>query len=188
MINFVQYPVDNLTVLQQELLEQIKNKRPDIFNIDITAQVITVAYNESTSEGALRSFECNIQEKFGKILNKTFWITGPRGRNLPHVDGTSQFCPSVKLMFPVLNCNRTLTIWFNNKGNLIYQNKTGLEYFLPSNSDLLNPIESLELLEPVMARVDILHGVYNFTKHIRIICSYVCEDRNKLLELFQQNK
>ena len=133
MKDFISLDVNNLEILQQLLLEQIKKIRPDIFNNDITKRVITVPYTEQTSDTVLGRFEESLIFKYGNIINKTFWITGPRCITKVHVDGTSKYIPRIKLMFPVLNCQSTRTTWYDYNGEYEFINDNGLEYFFPKD-------------------------------------------------------
>lgn len=180
----VPYNVTDLDILQKSLLQEITNLRPNIFLEEMNQQIIVVGSKQNFIDKKLEEFENLLIKNFGKMLNKTFWITRPKDINSPHVDGTSTFRPKIKLMFPVLNCHRTYTTWYTYRGQLEFTNKDGIEYFFPSNNDFLNSVERVELTIPMWARVDILHGVFNPTPNIRIICSYVFEDQDKLLELF----
>lgn len=182
MKDFISLNIDNLEILQQSLLEQIKNIRPDIFDTDITRRVITVPYTENTSNPALNQFEELLIFKYGNIINKTFWITGPRCTTRVHVDGTSKYIPRIKLMFPVLNCQSTRTSWYDYNGEYEFINDNGLEYFFPKDVDKLRATSTISLITPVFARIDKPHGVFNPTKDIRIICSYVFENQDKLVD------
>jgi hypothetical protein len=182
MKDFIELDVDNLQLLQYALLEEIKKIRPDIFNTDITKKVITVAYTQQTADPILSQFEESLISKYGKIINKTFWVTGPRCITKVHVDGTSKYVPRIKLMFPVLNCQSTRTTWYSYDGDYEFINNNNLEYFFPKEIDKLRASSSISLLTPILARIDKPHGVLNLTKDIRIICSYVFENQDKLVD------
>lgn len=188
MKEFIELSVDNLEILQGELLDQLKEIRPDIFVEDISKQVIPVGYSKETTTPALKEFEEHLSLRYGNLVNKTFWVTGPRAYNWPHIDGSSKFIPSVKLMFPVINCKGTLTTWFDYDGPVESVQTELLEYSFPTDDSLLQTTNQLTLLKPIWARVDKPHSVFNYTKNVRVICSYVFKDQNKLLELFAQNK
>mgnify|MGYP003346440837 FL=1 len=181
---FSVHNIDNQSQIQEELLNQIKETRPSIFTEDITHKVVTVSVNSTASTAILKNFEDKLSESFGSLLNKTFWITGPKGTNRPHIDGTSQFLPKIKLMIPVLNCQGTYTSWFNYSGGREHiKTDTGLEYFVPRDYDRLNSIATTTLTDAMWARVDIFHSVFNPRNSTRIICSYVFENQDKLIEL-----
>jgi hypothetical protein len=181
MKDFIELPVDNLELLQCVLLEEIKKIRPDIFNTDITKKVVTVAYTQQTFNPILSQFEESLISKYGKIINKTFWVTGPRCITKVHVDGTSKYVPKIKLMFPVLNCQETRTTWYNYDGEYEFINDNNLEYFFPKDINKLRASASISLITPILARIDKPHGVFNPTKDTRIICSYVFENQDKLV-------
>jgi hypothetical protein len=181
MKDFTEFTVDNLELLQYALLEEIKKIRPDIFNTDITKRVITVPYTQQTINPVLAQFEESLIFKYGNVMNKTFWITGPRCVTKVHVDGTSKYIPKIKLMFPVLNCQLTRTTWYNYNGEYEFINDNNLEYFFPKDTDNLRASSSISLVTPILARIDKPHGVFNPTKDTRIICSYVFENQDKLV-------
>jgi len=115
-------------------------------------------------------------------MNKTFWVTGPRCITKVHVDGTSKYIPRIKLMFPVLNCQSTRTTWYNYDGEYEFINDNNLEYFFPKEIDKLRASSSISLITPILARIDKPHGVLNLTKDTRIICSYVFENQDMLVD------
>lgn len=183
MKNFSPANIENYNKVQQELTKQflsiIKADNIDEANNMLREGVKTFPghVSEDTTPELCKFVE---QLNYGKILNMTYWITGMFTKNKAHIDGTSKFVPKIKLIMPVFNCENTTTKWFDYDGIIDFLTIRNLELFAPRDESLLVETDSLEMTYPIWARVDRIHTILNPNLKIRVACSIIFEDQERL--------
>jgi hypothetical protein len=183
MKNFSLANINNYHLIQQELANQFLDiiQSPNIDEANDLLKKGIKTYPGNVSETVTPEFYKFIQSlNYGKILNMTFWVTGMFSKNKAHIDGTSKFVPKIKLIMPVFNCEGTTTKWFDYQGEIDFVTIRNLELFVPNDEKLLIETDSLEMTNPIWARVDRIHTIMNPRLQIRVACSIIFEDQDQL--------
>lgn len=179
--------IHNYDQIQKELCTQFFNliEARDSTHADQILREGVKTYTGFVSEDTTPELYKFIKSlRYGKIVNITYWVTGIFTKNKPHVDGTSKFVPNIKLIMPVINCEGTMTKWFDYSDTLEFVRHKNLEFFKPIDESLLVEVDSIEMTYPIWARVDRVHAVLNPNTRIRVACSIIFENQSQLTQDF----
>jgi hypothetical protein len=183
MKNFSPANIENYIQVQHELTQQffkIIGATNQVESNQILKEGVKT-YPGFVSEESTPNFYKFINKlPYGEIVNMTFWVTGMFTKNKPHIDGTSKFVPKVKLIIPVINCEDTITKWFDYSGEIDLITYKNLELFKPIDENLLVETDSIEMTYPIWARVDKVHAILNPHMRARVACSIIFKDQDLL--------
>ena len=182
--------INNYKLIQEELSKQffelIGANNKD--QVDQLLREGVKTYTGYVSEESTPEFYKFISKlNYGRIVNMTYWVTGMFTKNKPHIDGTSKFVPKIKLIMPVINCEGTITKWFDYSGSIDLITHKNLELFKPVDETLLVETDSIEMTYPIWARVDRVHTVLNPRMRVRVACSIIFEDQDRLIKDFLES-
>jgi len=163
---YVPCEVPNLETVQQQLLKCIPESyftdAPKAFTCDI----------EILKQYCPELIEWLIDNSKTDILHYRFYITPPKSRLPPHIDGGGTV-PTVpfRLNIPVQNTKGTKLTFFNsNEDNIKFGIPDGyLTSMHPIDFTKLEPIDSLELTNSHFVNTSVLHGVRNPLSTYRVI-------------------
>lgn len=158
--------VPNLKIVQEQLLKCIPESyftnEPKAFTCEIN-----VLYKHCPE-----LIKWIVHNSKTDVLHYRFYITPPKNRLLPHIDGGGTV-PTVpfRLNIPVQNTKGTKLIFYNtSEDNKQFSIPDGyLTSLHPKDYTKLDPIDSLELLSPHFVNTSVLHGVKNPLSTYRII-------------------
>lgn len=182
--------IHNYKTVQEELIKQFFNLigAADNFQADQILREGVKTYTGYVSERTTPEFYKFVSNlNYGRIVNMTYWVTGMFTKNKPHIDGTSTFVPKIKLIMPVINCEGTITKWFDYSGCIDLVTHKNLELFKPVDENLLVETDSIEMTYPIWARVDRVHAVLNPHMRVRVACSIIFEDQDQLIKDFLES-
>ena len=182
--------INNYKTIQEELTKQFFNLigAADNVQADQILREGVKTYTGNVSEKTTPEFYKFISNlNYGRVVNMTYWVTGMFTKNKPHIDGTSKFVPKIKLIMPIVNCEETITKWFDYSGPIDLVTHKNIELFKPVDETLLVETDSIEMTYPIWARVDRVHTVLNPHMRVRVACSIIFEDQDQLIKDFLES-
>lgn len=115
--------------------------------------------------------ESSIKKLFGKEnYVGRFFATRPKSKGFIHIDmAHSELDPRHwSLNIPILNCHGSYHEWFSTKGDPDLVSKEANSWFWTDDTDM-EPIDSLELVEPYITNVSVPHRINNLTDSVRVV-------------------
>ena len=101
-----------------------------------------------------------------------FFVTPPRDGLYIHVDGNSQTSRIFSLNLPLLNCENSEMIWWDNVGVVEYRSHESYgNNIAKMDGEHKVKLASLALTTPHLVRVDVPHSVENNQDKLRAIFS-----------------
>ena len=169
MLLYKKLNIDQIDKIQNDLLDLVN----ELFDYqDVTTNIIV-------SEEIIKN-RCPLLIKFLAENNLNwdicrFFITKPQDIIPIHNDGNDQYPKFLALNIPVINCENTSMIWWDNVDPIASDLSSNIQrygsniQFFDSNNKI--KVGSIELDAPYLVRINYPHNVENLTDRFRIIFS-----------------
>jgi hypothetical protein len=184
--NFLEFPVDEFSKIQQQLQERFKG-----FVDTVQNKTEIIEWSFANIGDLYTVVEQEFKSRDARVIRARLFNTAPNKFLDCHIDGVALDDRYWALNIPIfVPAERHTHSWYNYSGKLTkLANSTYTDYFVPEDKTKLTLIDELVLDKPNFVKVGTIHRVENFTPSPRLIMTirYQCQDAGKFLTSFTNN-